>query len=186
MRLVAVLLTLLLSSSSLALRRLVAEFQHNAKHNLSSLVIEEDTGKLFLAGTNVLYQLDDELRVRHRVETGECCQYQICCSDLAAPDRAQVHQNNISSCLGPVLDSHHCSASDSDCRSRQAEAVNTDNHAKVLVVDRGGGQLLLCGSVRQGACYKYELQDISRHSQAILQSVAANTDTGSTFGFIGQ
>ena len=86
MRLVAVLLTLLLSSPSLALRRLVAEFQHNAKHNLSSLVIEEDTGKLFLAGTNVLYQLDDALRVRHRVETGECCQYQVCYRDLTAPE----------------------------------------------------------------------------------------------------
>ena len=85
-----------------------------------------------------------------------------------------------------MLDSHHCSASDPNCRSGQAEAVDTDNHAKVLVVDRGGGQLLLCGSVRQGACYKYELQDISSHSQAILQSVAANTDTGSTFGFIGE
>ena len=72
MRLVTPLLLLLLSSPALALRRLVAEFQHNSNHNLSSLVIEEDTGRLFLAGTNVLYQLDDELRVRHRVETGQC------------------------------------------------------------------------------------------------------------------
>ena len=66
------LLLLLLSSShlSLGLRRLVAEFQHNASHNLSSLLIEEDTGRIYLAGTNILYQLDDSLRVRHRVETG--------------------------------------------------------------------------------------------------------------------
>ena len=83
-----------------------------------------------------------------------------------------------------MLDSHECPAT--ECSNSPASQVDTDNHAKVLVVDRGGGQLLLCGSVRQGACYKYELQDISRHSQALLQSVAANTDTGSTFGFIGQ
>ena len=66
------LLLLLLSSShlSLGVRRLVAEFKHNASHNLSSLLIEEDTGRIYLAGTNILYQLDDSLRVRHRVETG--------------------------------------------------------------------------------------------------------------------
>ena len=66
------LLLLLLASSELALglRRLVAEFKHNASHNLSSLLIEQDTGRIFLAGTNILYQLDDSLRVRHRVETG--------------------------------------------------------------------------------------------------------------------
>ena len=66
------LLLLLLSSShlSLGVRRLVAEFQHTASHNLSSLLIEEDTGRIYLAGTNILYQLDDSLRVRHRVETG--------------------------------------------------------------------------------------------------------------------
>ena len=86
---------------------------------------------------------------------------------------------------GPVLDSHQCGASDSSCRSEHNEALLTDNHAKVLVEDRGEGHLLLCGSVRQGACYKYQLQDISRQAQSVLQSVAANTDSGSTFGFIG-
>ena len=66
------LLLLLLSSAhlGLGLRRLVAEFKHNASHNLSSLLVEEDTGRIYLAGTNILYQLDDSLRVRHRVETG--------------------------------------------------------------------------------------------------------------------
>ena len=69
---IILLLLLLLSSSYLArgVRRLVAEFKHNASHNLSSLLIDEDTGRIYLAGTNILYQLDDSLRVRHRVETG--------------------------------------------------------------------------------------------------------------------
>ena len=84
-----VLLLLLASPGpSLALRRLVAEFQHNSQHNLSSLVIEEDMGRLYLAGTNVLYQLDDELRVRHRVETGEAWSISLCAfsDDLTAAD----------------------------------------------------------------------------------------------------
>ena len=68
---VSVLLFLLSPGLSLALRRLVAEFHHTADHNLSSLVIDEDSGRVYLAGTNVLYQLDDALRVRHKVETGK-------------------------------------------------------------------------------------------------------------------
>ena len=83
------------------------------------------------------------------------------------------------------MDSHQCGSRDSDCRSDHTSSLLTDNHAKVLVVDRGEAQLLLCGSVRQGACYKYQLQDISRQAESVLQSVAANTDSGSTFGFIG-
>ena len=70
MRFLLLLLLLTSSNLSLGVRRLVAEFKHNASHNLSSLLIEEDTGRIYLAGTNILYQLDDSLRVRHRVETG--------------------------------------------------------------------------------------------------------------------
>lgn len=73
MRLARLLLLLLLLSSTsvvLGLRRLVAEFKHTASHNLSSLLIEQDSGRIYVAGTNILYQLDDSLRVRHRVETG--------------------------------------------------------------------------------------------------------------------
>ena len=67
------LLLLLLSSShlSLGVRRLVAEFQHNASHNLSSLLIEEDTGRIYLAGTNILYQLEDGVVTDQRGEVVE-------------------------------------------------------------------------------------------------------------------
>ena len=57
-----------------AVRRLVAEFQHgagSAHGNLSHLLCDTSRGTLYVAGTNVLYQLDDALRVRHKVETGE-------------------------------------------------------------------------------------------------------------------
>ena len=54
-----------------SLRRLVAEFQHGGRHNLSHLVLDPARSRLYVAGTNVLYQLDDALRVSHKVETGE-------------------------------------------------------------------------------------------------------------------
>ena len=65
------LLTLHWSLPTTAVRRLVAEFQHGASHNLSHLVVDTDRSRVYVAGTNVLYQLDDALRVRHKVETGK-------------------------------------------------------------------------------------------------------------------
>jgi hypothetical protein len=66
------LVVLLLLHPSLAFRRLVAEFRQEAAggHNLSSLLVDSATGRLFVAGTNVLYQLDPYLRLQRRVETG--------------------------------------------------------------------------------------------------------------------
>ena len=49
----------------------MAEFQHGGRHNLSHLVLDPARSRLYVAGTNVLYQLDDALRVSHKVETGE-------------------------------------------------------------------------------------------------------------------
>ena len=63
--------------------------------------------------------------------------------------------------------------------------MDTDNYPKVLVIDRENQELLMCGSVRQGSCYKHSLSDISRQTKKILKAVAANTETASTFGFIG-
>lgn len=58
-------------SPVVSVRRLVAEFQHGAGHNLSHLALDPSRGRIYVAGTNVLYQLDDALRVRHKVDTGE-------------------------------------------------------------------------------------------------------------------
>jgi hypothetical protein len=66
------LLLLLLLHPSLAFRRLVAEFRHEASPllNLTSLALDPASGGLYVAGTNVLYQLDESLRLKHLVETG--------------------------------------------------------------------------------------------------------------------
>ena len=72
MRLRDLLLVILWSLQAQAVRRLVAEFQHGSAHaNLSHLLLDTSRGTLYVAGTNVLYQLDDALRVKHKVETGK-------------------------------------------------------------------------------------------------------------------
>ena len=116
-------------------------------------MLDPARSRLYVAGTNVLYQLDDALRVSHKVETG------------------------------PVLDSHECSAT--ECSNGPTTKVDTDNHAKVLVLDARSDRLLLCGSVRQGACYRHSLTDITADTEQLLTAVAANTEAASTFGFIG-
>ncbi len=66
-----VLILLLYFSPSSGVRRLVGEFVHNAGTNLSHLAVDDLSEQIYVAGTNILYQLDDSLRVRHRVETGK-------------------------------------------------------------------------------------------------------------------
>merc|ERR1719208_410779 len=99
------LTSLLLPAPGTSVRRLVAEFQHsNNQHNLSHLLLDSGHGKLYVAGTNVLYQLDDALRVRHKVETG------------------------------PVLDSHQCNPSgdcdgpDKVDTDNYPKVLDTDNY----------------------------------------------------------
>jgi len=141
-------------SPSLPIRRLVAEYQHSGAGNLSHLAVDDERGMLYLAGANVLYQMDDLLRLRHKVETG------------------------------PVLDSHFCGPS--GCGSgNSGNSSPTNNYNKVLAVDRRDNQLIVCGSVKQGACSKYSLADISNTPEAVVEAVAANSEQASTFGFIG-
>ena len=56
---------------------------------------------------------------------------------------------------------------------------------QVLVLDARSDRLLLCGSVRQGACYRYSPTDFTVNTEQLLTAVAANTEAASTFGFIG-
>jgi hypothetical protein len=82
----AVPLLLLVLHPSLTFRRLVAEFSREERGagpgrpalNLSSLVLDPGTGRLYVAGTNVIYQLDLSLRLQQSVETGKNTMQQIC------------------------------------------------------------------------------------------------------------
>lgn len=56
---------------------------------------------------------------------------------------------------------------------------------QVLVLDEERDKVLLCGSVKQGSCYKHSMVDITTNTEQVLEAVAANTEAASTFGFIG-
>jgi hypothetical protein len=88
-------LLLLVLHPSLTFRRLVAEFSREERGagpgrptlNLSSLVLDPGTGRLYVAGTNVIYQLDLSLRMQQSVETGKNAM-QICLLYILSPSVA--------------------------------------------------------------------------------------------------
>ena len=66
------------TSPTLPVRRLVAEYEHSGPFNLSHLAVDEERERLYLAGANALYQMDDRLRLRHKVETGPVLDSHFC------------------------------------------------------------------------------------------------------------
>ncbi|KAK2717101.1 hypothetical protein QYM36_007291, partial [Artemia franciscana] len=83
---------------------------------------------------------------------------------------------------GPELDSPHCHSN--GCSNDTAEQILTDNVNKILVIDSNSNSLLACGSILQGACNKYNLQNISLENQFYPKAVASNDEDSSTFAFI--
>ncbi|XP_039297179.1 plexin-B-like isoform X1 [Nilaparvata lugens] len=84
---------------------------------------------------------------------------------------------------GPKQDSVLCHAR--GCDSPDIEKSSTDNINKVLVIDGESRIVIACGSVLQGACEKYKVDNISLSSQLLPVSVAANDPSSSTYAFIG-
>ena len=111
---------------------------------------------VYVGGTNVLYQLNAK--------------------DFVVESLVRT---------GPELDSVKCPPTGCD-RTSNASRTLTDNHNKVLVVDEENQKLIVCGSIRQGSCYKYELKNISSTDVEFHpKAVAANDAKSSTFAFIG-
>ena len=98
---------------------------------------------------------------------------------LQSRDLSVVHSVR----TGPQLDSAKCHAT--GCGANNFTQELTNNFNKVLVVDRENGKLLVCGSVFQGSCSKYELQNISQEPELLREPVAANDARSTTFAFIG-
>ena len=84
---------------------------------------------------------------------------------------------------GPQMDSTRCHASGESCGHVSKQL--TDNFNKALVVDEENEKLIVCGSVRQGSCSKYQLSNISSQVEFLPVHVAANEAEASTFAFIG-
>lgn len=53
------------------------------------------------------------------------------------------------------------------------------------MVDTGSRTLIACGSLRQGACNKHRLADISSKPEFIPINIAANDERASTYAYIG-
>lgn len=85
---------------------------------------------------------------------------------------------------GPKNDSPTCFAM--GCHGViDASVTLTDNYNKILVIEPESRNLILCGSLFQGACDKYKLDNISAEPMFIAKAIAANDANASTYAYIG-
>ena len=127
----------------------------NSSIKLQHLVYNVENNRIYIGGTNRLYELDaNNLETKAVIETG------------------------------PRLDSIKCHASGCDSTSSH-QLVRADNFNKILVLDPASATLIMCGSVSQGACNKFRTANISLTPEYIPKSVAANDAESSTYAFIG-
>lgn len=83
---------------------------------------------------------------------------------------------------GPVLDNPSCGIT--ECHGYEDYMKLTQNVNKILVIDYQHHKLISCGSTKQGACRRYQLNNISEKEDLISMAVAANDDNSSTYAFI--
>lgn len=83
---------------------------------------------------------------------------------------------------GPVFDYPSCGIT--ECHGYEELMKPIQNINKILVIDYQHKKLLSCGSVKQGACRRYQLNQISQKEDLISMAVAANDDNSSTYAFI--
>ncbi|XP_069694411.1 plexin-B isoform X4 [Periplaneta americana] len=84
---------------------------------------------------------------------------------------------------GPHKDSPQCHAR--GCNSPSIQTTLMENVNKVLVIDPESRTLIACGSLKQGACEKYKMANISLQPEFVPTSIAANDEVASTYAFIG-
>ncbi|XP_075882893.1 plexin-B3 isoform X3 [Nelusetta ayraudi] len=128
---------------------------------LSHLVLDAQTGVLYVGGVDHLYQLNPDLQVMSQVKTGP---------DLDSPD-----------CLPPIVRQ--------ECPS--ATPTHNHNKLLLIEAAQGAepGSLITCGSLYQGICEKRSLANISQLLYRTLnpvdtQYVAANDPRVSTVGVL--
>lgn len=84
---------------------------------------------------------------------------------------------------GPRNDSPLCHAT--GCHGTDTPLSLLDNYNKILLIEPDSRILISCGSLAQGACYKYKLGDIGATPEFISIGVAANEPNASTYAYIG-
>lgn len=84
---------------------------------------------------------------------------------------------------GPKNDSPACHAT--GCSNPDTQTSLMDNYNKILLIEPESDTLISCGSLAQGACTLYQLNNISAESRFIPTSIAANDANASTYAYIG-
>ena len=83
---------------------------------------------------------------------------------------------------GPIFDNPNCGIT--ECHGFEDFMKPTQNVNKALVIDYQHKKLLSCGSTKQGACRRYQLNNLAQKEDLIPMAVAANDDNSSTYAFI--
>ncbi|XP_052461186.1 plexin-D1 isoform X1 [Carassius gibelio] len=130
----------------------------------NNFVVDAVSRRVYLAAVNSLYQLNATLSREAETRTG------------------------------PVLDNPLCHAPQLPQAMCEHQKTLTDNHNKLLALDREQGVLLACGSVYQGFCELRSMDNVSRVAVKFPQdgttvfpsmlNIAANHEDASTVGLI--
>uniref|UniRef100_A0A9J8AFJ6 Plexin D1 n=1 Tax=Cyprinus carpio carpio TaxID=630221 RepID=A0A9J8AFJ6_CYPCA len=130
----------------------------------NNFVVDAVSRRVYLAAVNNLYQLNATLAKEVETHTG------------------------------PVLDNPLCHAPQLPQATCEHQKTLTDNHNKLLALDRAQGVLLACGSVFQGFCELRAMEDASRLAVKFPQdgatvfpsmlNIAANHENASTVGLV--
>uniref|UniRef100_A0A8C1PJX4 Plexin D1 n=1 Tax=Cyprinus carpio TaxID=7962 RepID=A0A8C1PJX4_CYPCA len=130
----------------------------------NNFVVDAVSRRVYLAAVNNLYQLNATLAKEVETHTG------------------------------PVLDNPLCHAPQLPQATCEHQKTLTDNHNKLLALDRAQGVLLACGSVFQGFCELRAMDDASRLAVKFPQdgatvfpsmlNIAANHENASTVGLV--
>uniref|UniRef100_A0A673H8U9 Plexin-D1-like n=1 Tax=Sinocyclocheilus rhinocerous TaxID=307959 RepID=A0A673H8U9_9TELE len=130
----------------------------------NNFVVDAVSRRVYLAAVNSLYQLNATLAWEVETRTG------------------------------PVLDNPLCHAPQLPQATCEHQKTLTDNHNKLLTLDRAQGVLLACGSVFQGFCELRAMDDASRLAVRFPQdgatvfpsmlNIVANHEKASTVGLV--
>lgn len=69
-------------------------------------------------------------------------------------------------------------------QQQQANQSHNNNYNKILVVDHESRQLIVCGSLNQGACRKHQLGQLANYSELIPLPVASNDEHSTSVALI--
>ena len=121
------------------------------------LVINKNTGKLYIGAVNRMYHLRDDITQIRSITTG------------------------------PHMDNPNCPPEgdcvcSSDCENY--ERTFLDSISKALTIDYGAGRLIYCTNLFQGHCVKHDLEDISVKDDPTFTAIVSNDEVSSVVMFV--